>query len=167
MSDKELAALRAEAASSGSGSFIRLDNKGEWASGTVVRREIDTAPFGEVEQLILIGVRTHEGDRDPTAEISFRLSRSVLKREYGSDAEDGGAVAGMFIYCEAQGEAMSKNGKPYFKYDCIKKNKKDLAESVKAHPDAVAPVQVPHDIEAAKAALASLGATDDDGDLPF
>jgi len=52
----------------------------------------------------------------------FRLSRQVLRRELGSDAEDGGAEPGMIVFIEANGERMSKAGKGYFSYS-IKKSK--------------------------------------------
>jgi hypothetical protein len=103
ISDDILGALRAEAQSSGGGNWIRLDEKGDWVIGVVKERFIDEAPFGEVEALILTRVRAHDGDRDPDQEITFRLSHSVLRRELGSEAEDGGAKPGMIVFIEAKG----------------------------------------------------------------
>jgi len=162
ISDAEVAALRSEARSSGGGSFIRLDNKGEFVTGVVARLQTEEASFGTVEELILTDVRTHDGPRDPSEELSFRLSRSVLKSEFGTTADDGGAKVGMVIFCEAQGEATSKAGKPYFRYSCVKKSPEDLAEvAAAAPPDSGA-------AERAKAALAeTFGAKTDDSDIPF
>jgi hypothetical protein len=163
ISDEIMAAMRAEAISSGGGSFIRLDAKGEFVTGVVARLQTDEAPFGTVEELILTNVRTHDGPRNPDDEVSFRLSRSVLRSEFGTDADDGGAKPGMIIFCEAQGEAMSKAGKPYFRYSCMKKSPEAAAEAAKAAPPKAT-------MEDAKAALAeTFGATPDTGDtdIPF
>jgi len=65
ISDDMLAGLRAEAQASGGGNWVRLDEKGDWLIGVVKERIEDEAPFGVVEALVLTGVRTHDGDRDP------------------------------------------------------------------------------------------------------
>ena len=146
ISDDILGALRAEAQSSGGGNWIRLDEKGDWAIGVVKERFIDEAPFGEVEALILTQVRAYDGDRDPDQEITFRLSRSVLRRELGSEAEDGGAKPGMIVFIEATGERMSKAGKGYYNYSVRKSTPKDAAKSAKDNAGAAPPKRKAADV---------------------
>jgi hypothetical protein len=146
ISDDILGALRAEAQSAGGGNWIRLDEKGDWAIGVVKERFIDEAPFGEVEALILTQVRAHDGDRDPDQEITFRLSRSVLRRELGSEADDGGAKPGMIVFIEANGERMSKAGKAYFAYSVKKSTPKDAQKSAKDNAGAAPPKRKAADV---------------------
>lgn len=140
ISDDILAGLRAEAqASGGAVSFVRLEEEGDWCSGVVKERITEEAPFGEVETLVLTNVRTHEGDRDPDAEVTFRLSRSVLRRELGAEAEDGGATPGMLIFVECNGQRTSKNGKAYFAYAIKKADAKAAAKAAKDNKGAPPP----------------------------
>lgn len=148
ISDDILAGLRAEAQSSGGGNWVRLDEKGDWMIGVVKEVIEDEAPFGIVEALVLTGVRTHEGDRDPDQEIVFRLSRSVLRKELGSEAEDGGAKPGMIVFVEANGERASKNGKSYFSYGIKKSMPKDAEKTAKAHAGAKPPKRKAADVVA-------------------
>lgn len=163
ISDEMVAAMKSDAQGSGDGTFITLDNKGEFVSGVVASIVEREAPFGTVQELMLTNVRTHDGARDPAKEFSFGLSRTVLQREFGSEAEDGGAKVGMLIFCEAQGESMTKAGKPYFRYSCAKKSVADATALAKAAP----PVKV--SAADAKAALeATFGAEEvTDADIPF
>lgn len=124
INDDILAGLRASASSMGSGDWVRLREKGEWVSGVVISRGIEEAPFGEVETLILKGVRTHEEDMDPDREIEFRLASTVLRRELGEEAEDGGAKPGMLIFVECTGERSSKAGRAYLGFKCVKMDPK-------------------------------------------
>ena len=146
ISDDVLAGLRAEAQASGGGNWIRLDEKGDWCIGVVKNVFVDEAPFGEVEALTLTNVRAHDGDRDPDQEIVFRLSRSVLRKELGTDAEDGGAKPGMIVFIEANGERMSKAGKSYFSYSVKKTSPADADKAAKAHKGAKPPKRKAEDV---------------------
>lgn len=125
ISDDILAGLRAEASSKGGGgNWVRLQEKEEWISGVVIKRSVEEAPFGEVETLILKGVRTHAQDYDPDDEIEFRLASTVLQRELGEEAEDGGAKPGLLIFVECTGERTSKAGRSYLGFRCVKMDPK-------------------------------------------
>lgn len=140
ISDDILAGLRAEAKAAGGGaSFIRCDEEGDWCSGVVKESIIEEAPFGEVETLVLTNVRTHEGDRDPSAEVTFRLSRSVLRRELGSEAEDGGVSAGELIFVECNGQRTGKNGKAYYSYSVKRADAKGAAKAAKDNKGSALP----------------------------
>jgi hypothetical protein len=148
ISDDVLAGLRAEASSKGGGGdWVRLQAKGEWVSGVVVDRGMEEAPFGEVETLILKGVRTHDEDYDADREIEFRLASTVLQRELGEQAEDGGAKPGLLIFVECTGERMSKAGRAYLGFKCVKMDPKSAdkkgKEAAKAAPK---PKRKPEDV---------------------
>ena len=131
ISDDVLAALRAEASSKGGGDWVRLREKGEWLSGVVISRSVEEAPFGEVQTLVLKGVRTHEEDYDPDREIDFRLASTVLERELGDGAEDGGAKPGMLIFVECLGDRASKAGRSYLGFKCVKMDPKAADKKAK------------------------------------
>jgi len=115
ISDEQLEAMRAEARSSGGGgTFVILDEPGEFLAGTVTGLFDEVTSFGEVEEVGLVDVRTKFGALD--GERRLRLSRSVLKRELGSESEDGPVKAGQSIYVEYHGEAMSKAGRQFHRY---------------------------------------------------
>lgn len=147
ITDDVLAGLRASAKSSGGGgSWVRLAEKGEWLSGAVVDRSIEEAPFGEVETLHLKNVRTHDEDRDPDETIEFRLSSTVLRRELGEEAEDGGAKPGMLVFVECTGERMSKAGRAYLAFNCVKMQPKDAAKAAKENAGAAPPKRKAADV---------------------
>lgn len=155
ISDEQLEAMRAEArASGGGGTFVILDEPGEFLAGTVTGIETEETSFGEVEEVVLVDVRTKYGTLD--GERRLRLSRSVLKRELGSDAEAGPVKAGQSIYVEYHGEAMSKAGRQFHRY---------TVKRFDSVPDAPASTSAPLDtLEKVKATLANdLGAEE----LPF
>lgn len=119
ISDEQLEALRSQAKSGGGGgTYVILDEPGEFAAGTVVGIEKEQTSFGEVEELVLTDVRTKYGNLD--GERRLRLSRSVLQRELGSEAEDGPAKPGQVIYVEYHGEATSKQGRQFHRYSVMK-----------------------------------------------
>lgn len=139
ISDDILAGLRAEASSKGGGGdWVRLSEKGEWLSGLVIDRGVEEAPFGEVETLILKGVRTHAEDYDPDREIEFRLSGKILREELGEGADDGGAKPGILVFVECKGERVSKAGRGYLDFNCVKMESKAAdkkgKEAAKATP---------------------------------
>lgn len=146
ITDDVLAGLRASAKSSGGGSWIRLSEKGEWLSGAVVDRTVEEAPFGEVETLHLKNVRTHENDHNPDDTIEFRLASIVLRRELGEEAEDGGAKPGMLVFVECTGERMSKAGRAYLSFNCVKMAPKDAAKAAKENAGAAPPKRKAADV---------------------
>jgi len=88
ISDAALAQMRAQAkAAGGGGVYVILEDEGEFVAGVVTGIETVETSFGEVEELILADVRTNGGSID--GERRLRLSRTVLKRELGSEAEKG------------------------------------------------------------------------------
>ena len=115
ISDGQLAAMQAEArASSGGGTYVILDDEGDFVAGTVTGIFTEETSFGEVEEVGLTDIRTKWGALD--GERRLRLSRSVLKRELGSEAENGPVVSGQSIYVEYHGEATSKQGRQFHRY---------------------------------------------------
>lgn len=115
ISDSQLAAMQAEARSnSGGGTFVILDEPGDFVAATVTGLHEEVTSFGEVEELSLDNIRTKYGPMD--GERRFRLSRSVLKRELGSESENGPVKAGQSIYVEYHGEATSKQGRQFHRY---------------------------------------------------
>lgn len=119
ISDAQLEAMRAQAKSSGGGgTYVILDEPGEFVAATVVGMEKEQTSFGEVEELVLTDVRTKYGNMD--GERRFRLSRSVLQRELGSESEDGPVEAGKMIYVEYHGEATSKQGRQFHRYSVMR-----------------------------------------------
>lgn len=115
ISDEQLEAMRAEARSSGGGgTFVILDEPGEFLAGTVTGIFDEVTSFGEVEEVGLVDVRTKFGTLD--GERRLRLSRSVLKRELGTESEKGPVEVGQSIYVEYHGEAMSKAGRQFHRY---------------------------------------------------
>lgn len=146
ISDDILAGLKSEAKSSGGGNWVRLQEKEDWLSGVVISRSIEEAPFGEVETLLLKGVRTHEGDRDADDEVEFRLASTVLRRELGEEAEDGGAKPGMIIFVECTGERMSKAGRAYLGFKCVKVDPKGADKLAKENKGAKPPKRKAADV---------------------
>jgi len=115
ISDEQLAAMQAEArASSGGGTYVILDDEGDFVAGTVTGIFEEETSFGEVEEVGLTDIRTRYGALD--GERRLRLSRSVLKRELGSECENGAVKAGQSVYVEYHGEATSKQGRQFHRY---------------------------------------------------
>ncbi len=130
ISDAMLEQMKSAAKSSGGGgTYVILDEPGEFAAGTVVEIVTEETSYGEVEELVLKDVRTKYGNMD--GERRLRLSRSVLKRELGSEAESGPAKAGQVIYVEYHGEATSKQGRQFHRYSVMKMD----ADAAKADAD--------------------------------
>ncbi len=136
ISDEQLAAMQAEArAVSGGGTFVILDEPGEFVAGTVTGLHEEVTSFGEVEELSLVNIRTKYGAMD--GERRLRLSRSVLKRELGSESENGPVKPGQSIYVEYHGEATSKQGRQFHRYsvkrfDAVPEGEASSAVSVDA-----------------------------------
>lgn len=130
ISDAMLQQMKSAAKSSGGGgTYVILDEVGEFAAGTVVGIVTEETSYGEVEELVLKDVRTKYGNVD--GERRLRLSRSVLKRELGSEAEDGPAKPGQVIYVEYHGEATSKQGRQFHRYSVMKMDADAQAETAK------------------------------------
>lgn len=112
---EQLQAMQAEArASSGGGTYVILDDEGDFVAGTVTGIFIEETSFGEVEEVGLTDIRTKYGALD--GERRLRLSRSVLKRELGSESESGAVKEGQAVYVEYHGEATSKQGRQFHRY---------------------------------------------------
>jgi hypothetical protein len=146
-----IATLRAQARSTG-GSFIKLDEPGEWFAGTVAGFQTVTTDYGDAEELILTDVTINGDPAD--GERTFRLSRWVLRAELGKDAEKDAPDTGWSVYVVYRGQRTSKGGKAYHAYD--------IAKKAPASEDAVT---------AAKAALQQFDAQPvagaGDADIPF
>ena len=110
-----LADLQAEAREPGAGADVVLmrPSPGDWVAGVVVGWDSREAPFGTVEVLNLCAVRTAEGPHPRDAVRRLDLDAAVLKRELGTDAENGAPEVGTLIYVEALGERTSGRGATY------------------------------------------------------
>jgi len=119
ISDAALAQMRAQAkAAGGGGVYVILEDEGEFVAGVVTGIETVETSFGEVEELILADVRTNGGSID--GERRLRLSRTVLKRELGSEAEKGPVKVGETVFVEYHGTSMSKAGREFHRYSVMK-----------------------------------------------
>lgn len=136
ISEEQLEAMRAEARAdraASAGDFIILDEPGEFFAGTVVRYEEAETSFGTVEEMIVEDVRTSTGPRD--GECRFRLSRTVPRKELGSESDNGQVPAGSSVYVEYLGESTSKSGRSFHRYAC--KRFESVPEGKKADKSAV------------------------------
>lgn len=113
---EQLQAMQAEARadSAGAGTYVILDEEGDFVAGTVTGIFTETASFGDVEEVGLTDARTKHGALD--GERRLRLSRVVLARELGSEAENGPVKKGQAIYVEYHGEGVSKKGNTFHRY---------------------------------------------------
>lgn len=144
-----IATLRAQAKSSG-GSWIGLQEVGDWFAGTVAdpsHQTIETE-YGETEELIVESVTLNDVPQGEGA-LTFRLSRSVLRAELGSDSDDAPG-AGTKVYVVYRGPRRGQSGREYHNYD-IAKADADL-EAVQA---------------TAKKKSTAKAAKADDADIPF
>jgi len=119
ISEDQLEAMRASAhadRAANAGEFIILDAPGEFFAGTVVRYENVETSFGTVEEMIVEDVHTSLGER--AGECRFRLSRTVPRKELGSESDAGQIPAGSSVYVEYLGESTSKSGRPFHRYAC-------------------------------------------------
>ena len=107
--------LRAEARTSAEphGALLVRPAPGDWFTGVFVGHESREAPFGTVEVAQVVGVSLPESKPDPAQVFRLDLDCSVLRRELGSDAENGPPAVGSLLYVEAQGERTSKAGRRY------------------------------------------------------
>jgi hypothetical protein len=114
-----IATLRAQAKSSG-GSWIGLQEVGDWFAGTVAdpsHQTIETE-YGETEELIVESVTLNDVPQGEGA-LTFRLSRSVLRAELGSDSDDAPG-AGTKVYVVYRGPRRGQSGREYHNYDIAK-----------------------------------------------
>lgn len=115
ISDEMLQAMQSEAKTSlGGGTYVILDEPGEFVAGVATGIFNEVTSFGEVEELGLKDIRTKYGTLD--GERRLRLSRSVLQRELGSECENGPTKPGQMVYVEYHGEATSKQGRQFHRY---------------------------------------------------
>lgn len=113
-----IAQLRSESRSSGGGGYIRLDEPGEWFAGFVAGFQTVTTDYGPTEELILRSVTCN--DEELAGDVTFRLSRSVLSRELGSDSEEPPSE-GWMVFVTYRGQRQGKSGRSYHAYDINKK----------------------------------------------
>ena len=130
MNEEQIQAMRSKArAAGGGGDFVRLDSPGEWVAGVVLAWQVVTTSFGEAEELVLSDPTVSGTKRE--GHLTFRLSRSVLKREFGSEADEP-PKPGDAIYCEYQGERTGKSGRAYHAYSCSIERQTLSAKELKA-----------------------------------
>jgi hypothetical protein len=113
-----IAQLRGEARASSGGGYIRLDEPGDWFAGYVDGHQTVSTEYGPTEELILHDVTLNDEEID--GQLTFRLSRSVLSRELGSDAEKAPSE-GWLVFVTYRGQRQGKSGRAYHAYDINKK----------------------------------------------
>lgn len=114
-----IATLKAQAKSSG-GDWIGLQEVGDWFAGTVSdpsHQTIETE-YGETEELRVESVTLNDVPQGDGV-LTFRLSRSVLRAELGSDA-DGAPGPGSKVYVVYRGPRRGQSGREYHNYDIAK-----------------------------------------------
>lgn len=114
-----IAALRAQAKGSG-GDWIGLSEVGDWFAGTVAdpAHQTVTTDFGDTEELLVENVTINDVPQGDGT-LTFRLSRSVLKAELGSDADDAPSP-GWSVYVIYRGPRRGQSGREYHNYDIAK-----------------------------------------------
>jgi len=114
-----IAALRAQAKGSG-GDWIGLSEVGDWFAGTVAdpAHQTITTDYGDTEELLVENVTINDVPQGDGT-LTFRLSRSVLKAELGSDADEAPGP-GWSVYVVYRGARRSANGREYHNYDVAK-----------------------------------------------
>ena len=115
-----IAALRAQAKGSG-GDWIGLSEVGDWFAGTVAdpSHQTVTTDFGDTEELLVENVTINDVPQGDGT-LTFRLSRSVLRAELGSDAEQAPGP-GWSVYVVYRGPRRGQSGREYHNYDIAKK----------------------------------------------
>jgi len=115
-----IAALRAQARSTG-GDWIGLQEVGDWFAGTVAdpSHQTVTTDFGDTEELLVENVTINDVPQGDGT-LTFRLSRSVLRAELGSDA-DQAPGPGWSVYVVYRGPRRGQSGREYHNYDIAKK----------------------------------------------
>jgi len=115
-----IAALRAQAKGSG-GDWIGLTEVGDWFAGTVAdpAHQTVTTDFGDTEELLVENVTINDVPQGDGT-LTFRLSRSVLKAELGSAADDPPST-GWSVYVIYRGPRRGQSGREYHNYDIAKK----------------------------------------------
>jgi hypothetical protein len=115
-----IAALRAQARTTG-GSWIGLQEVGDWFAGTVTdpSHQVTVTEYGETEELMVSSVTLNDQPQEGT--FTFRLSRSVLRAELGTEADDDVVGPGWSVYVVYRGQRRGKSGRDYHAYDIAKK----------------------------------------------
>ena len=119
MDADQIAVLRAQAQQNG-GDWIGLREPGDWFAGTVAdpaHQTVET-PFGESEELLVVDPTINDVPNDGT--MTFRLSRSVLQRELGTEAEKDVPGPGWSVYVVYKGTRTSKAGREFHAYEIAK-----------------------------------------------
>lgn len=113
-----IAALRAQAKDA-AGDWIGLPNVGDWFAGQVAdpSHQTVTTDFGDTEELLVEDVTIN--DQEQAGVMTFRLSRSVLQRELGSDAEEAPGP-GWQVLVTYKGLKRGQSGREYHSYSVQK-----------------------------------------------
>jgi hypothetical protein len=148
--DADTIALLKQQARSTGGDWIGLQEIGDWFAGTVAdpAHQTVTTDFGDTEELLVENVTINDVPQGDGT-LTFRLSRSVLRAELGSDA-DNPPGPGTKVYVVYRGPRRGQSGREYHNYD-IAKADADL-EAVQA---------------TAKKKSTAKAAKADDADIPF
>ena len=120
MNADAIAALRAQARRSG-GDWIGLNEVGDWFAGVVSdpAHQTVTTDFGDTEELLVENVSINDVQQGEGT-LTFRLSRSVLKAELGSDANEAPG-SGWSVYVVYRGQRRGQSGREYHAYDVAKR----------------------------------------------
>lgn len=126
-----IATLRAQAKSSG-GDWIGLQEVGDWFAATVAdpSHQTVTTDFGDTEELVVENVTINDVPQGDGT-MTFRLSRSVLRAELGSDADKDVPGPGWSVYVVYRGQRRGASGREYHNYD-VAKQAPDLGDVAKA-----------------------------------
>jgi len=114
-----IAALRAQAKSTG-GDWIGLQEVGDWFAGTVAdpAHQMIETEYGDTEELLVENVTINDVPQGDGV-LTFRLSRSVLRAELGSNADDAPGP-GTKVYVVYRGPRRGQSGREYHNYDIAK-----------------------------------------------
>lgn len=115
-----IALLRAQAKGTG-GDWIGLQEVGDWFAGTVAdpAHQTVTTDYGDTEELLVENVTINDVPQGDGT-LTFRLSRSVLRAELGSDADEAPGP-GWSVYVVYRGPRRGQSGREYHNYDIAKK----------------------------------------------
>ena len=118
--DADTIALLKQQAKSTGGDWIGLSEVGDWFAGTVAdpAHQTITTEYGETEELLVENVTINDVPQGDGV-LTFRLSRSVLRAELGSDA-DKAPGPGTKVYVVYRGPRRGQSGREYHNYDIAK-----------------------------------------------
>jgi hypothetical protein len=115
-----IAALRAQAQQNG-GDWIGLREPGDWFAGRIDNpaHQTVTTEYGETEELLVVNPTINGAAHEGT--LTLRLSRSVLQKELGSEADKDVPGPGWSVFVTYKGTRRGQSGREYHAYDIAKK----------------------------------------------